>query len=229
MEHKKHRSCTGGSIRPFGGVQTSVLKEDTKVQTFCGFLRDFLSKIKPRPKEIVEVGSDIQLKLALDIADLCDSVFCVDFPELCAMKEGWLEMHRGMAGVSNIRQIADNALRLSRWVSGADAIILRNVLLELEKGDTERMLRYQRGEIRINEKEMKELNQRFVQAEETAYREFLKVASSGYIIALRRPDDRFREMLIDRLGVREQSITIRKLRHDGSEELLDCYIIDNTR
>jgi hypothetical protein len=145
------------------------------------------------------------------------------------MKEGWLEMHRDMAGASNIRQVADNALRLSRWVSGADVIILRNVLLGLEKGDTERMWEYRRGEIQINENEIKELNQRFVRAEEAAYGEFLKVASSGYIITLREPDDGFKEMLINKLGIREQNITVKKLRHDDSEKIMDCYLIDNTK
>jgi len=198
-------------------------------QKFYDYMQDFL--IEKKAKNVVEVGSDIQLKLALNLAPYCRTFFSVNFPEDCRRMRGWYEMHQKMAGIYNIVLKSGNAMKLSEMIPHADIIILQNVLLDLTGEDTALMWKYRRGELEYSEEQWTELGSRFKEAEEQGYKEFLKVANLGYVIRFGRPepDDKFRNLLTDKLEVDSAHINQKKLLYDETGDVWEAYIIDNTQ
>lgn len=199
-----------------------------QTQTFTEFMHNFL--IENSSETVVEVGSDVQLRVALRLAPYCTRFCSANFPEDNVRMRGWHEMHREMGGVYNIELIGGNALELSKLVPHADVIILHNVLLDFTGKDTELLWQYKRGEKECSEEEWDELISRFRRAKEEGYREFLKVAKPGYIVTFKRitPKDDFEEFLVDTLGVSQEKIMRKELFYDDSEELWVAYIVDNT-
>lgn len=197
-------------------------------KTFYEYMKTFLRE--KDAKDVVEVGSDCQLKLALNLAPCCQKFYSVCFPNDHGRMRGWYEMHQDMGGVHNIELLSGNAMKLSELVSRADVIILQNVLLDLTGKDTELMLKYKRGEQEYSEKQWQELMSRFLQAEEQGYGEFLKVAKPGYVIRFGRPepDGRFRKLLVDRLKVNPNKIERKKLLYDDTRDLWEAHIINNS-
>lgn len=196
-------------------------------QTFYEYAAKFLREINA--KDVVEIGSDVQLKLALNLAPHCKNFYSVNFPEDHIRMQGWYEMHQEMSDVTNIKLLSGNAVRLSNLIKHADAIILQNVLIDGNGKDTDLMWQYKRGEIPCSDEKWSALIGRFRQAEEDAYKEFLKVANPGHIIRFGRPekDGRFQNMLVDKLKVDEKRIQTRKLLYDNTSETWEAYIIDN--
>lgn len=194
---------------------------------FYGYMKGFLKEKKA--KDVVEVGSDIQLKLALNLAPYCQNFYSVNFPEDHEMMNGWYSMHKKM-GAKNIELLSGNAMELSSLIPHADIILLQNVLLDLTGKDTELMLRYRRKETECSEEQWNELVSRFRQAEEKGFREFLKVASPGYIVKFDRPesDGSFEKIAVGKLGVKPARIERKELLYDDTGDLWEAYIIDNS-
>ena len=196
-------------------------------EIFYEYMAQFLKD--KNAQDVVEVGSDVQLKLALRLAPHCQRFQSVNFPEDHARMGGWYEMHQDMGGVYNIKLLSGNALELPLLISHADIIILQNVLIDGNGTDTDLMWKYRRGEAKYSEKEWNELVERFHKAEEDAYRGFLQVAKPGYIVRFGRPkkDERFRSMLIEKLGVKPTQIQTRELLYDNTDQVWEAYFLDN--
>ncbi len=197
-------------------------------QTFREYMRSFLSEKKA--KTVVEVGSDVQLKLALNLAPHCERFYSVNFPEHHAMMQGWYELHQDY-GVRNIELLSGNAVNLSTLITHADVIILQNVLLDLTGKDTPLLLKYRRGESECSDEQWRELASRFEQAEEQGVREFLKVANPGYVVRFGRPEEngKFRSLLVDRFGIDPRKVEMKGLLYDETREEWEAYIINNVR
>ena len=199
-------------------------------QTFVEFMADFLKEKKA--KDVVEIGSDVQLKLALDLSPYCERFYSVNFPEDHERMKGWYEMHQEM-GCSNIELLSGNAVQLSDLIPKADIIILKNVLLDLNGEDTALMWKYRRGEMEYTEEQLEELRVRFLQAEEQGYKEFLKVANPGYIIQFGRQEPQeiqgaFRSFLVDELKISPEKIEKKELLYEKNDLWpWEAYIIDN--
>jgi len=140
-------------------------------QTFYEHMAQFLRD--KDAKDVVEVGSDVQLKLALNIAPHCRTFYSVNFLEDHARMQGWYELHQGMCGVTNIRLLSGNAVHVSDLIKHADVIILQNVLIDGSGTDTDLMWKYKRGELECSDEQWSELIGKFGQAEEDAYKGFL--------------------------------------------------------
>lgn len=196
-------------------------------QAFSEFMHGFLTE---NPSEVVvEIGSDVQLRIALKLAPFCTRFCSVNFPEDNVKMEGWHKMHREM-GIENIELIDGNALALSELIPKADVIILHNVLLNLTGKDTELMWKYKRGELECSDEEWSRLVSRFKRAKKEGYEEFLRVARPGYIIVFRRPNPRddFMSFLTETMGIEIERVRKESLLYDNREDEWECYIIDNT-
>ena len=197
-------------------------------QTFYEYMAQFLKGINA--KDVVEIGSDVQLKLAFNLASHCETFYSVNFPEDHADMQGWYKLHQKMDNVSNIKLLSGNAVDLSGLINHADVIILQNVLIDGNGTDTDLMWKYRREELECSDEQWAELVDKFGQAEEDAYRGFLQVAKPGYIVRFGRPeeDGKFRSMLIDKLGVESTRIQTRELLYDETCDVWEAYFIDNS-
>lgn len=197
-------------------------------QTFYKYMAQFLRD--RNVKDVVEVGSDVQLKLALNLAPHCRTFYSVNFPEDHAGMQGWHELHQDMGGVTNIKLLSGNAVQLSDLIKHTNIIILQNVLIDGTGTDTDLMWKYRRGELKCSDEQWTELCGRFRQAEENAYRGFLQVAKPGHIIRFGRPEEngRFKSMLVDKLGVKPKRIQTRELLYDETRDVWEAYFIDNS-
>lgn len=195
-------------------------------QTFSEWMGDFLART--HPKTIVEIGPDVQLRLAWKFSPYCETYYAVALPEDTKAMEGWYEMGIGL-GNENVKLISGNAIRLSELIPQANLIILHNVLLDLTGKDTELMWKYKRGELKCSNEEWAELVSRFAKAQEEGYKEFLKVAKPGFIITFRRadPDGTFKNFLVKTIKIDPSKIEQKGLLYDDSEELWEAHIIDN--
>lgn len=207
--------------------QSSV--EADRQQSFSGYVADFLRIIQA--KEVVEVGSDVQLKLALKLAPLCKRYYSVNLPGDTIRMRRWYKMGKEMGEIRNVELIGGNAMELSKLVPRADVVILHNVLLDLTGEDTALMWKYRRGEVECTDELWEGLISRFNQAEEQGYREFLKVANPGYIVTFGRPEtgDKFMSFLADTLKIDPKNIERKKLLYDDLEDEWEAFIINNTQ
>ncbi len=201
----------------------------SEIPVFGPWLTDFLQQ--HRSDVVVDIGSDIQLKLALDMSSFSGIVHSVSFPENHMRMTGWHEMHQAM-GARNIKLTSGDALHLSELVPQADVIIVKNLLLDGNNGeDTTLMWQYRRGERAYTDEEWEALWERFDQAEVDGFAEFLRVANPGYIIRFARTDDEgsYYKVLTEKLGVDPARIDKQQLLCDvGDREAWEVYIIDNT-
>lgn len=197
-------------------------------QTFYEYMAQFLRD--RNVKNVVEIGSDVQLKLALNLAPHCRTFYSINFPEDHARMQGWYELHQDMGGVTNIKLLSGNAVQLSDLIKHTDIIILQNVLIDGTGTDADLTWKYRRGELKCSNEQWVELCGRFRQAEENAYREFLRVAKPGHIVRFGRPeeDGRFKSMLVDKLGVEPTRIQTRQLLYDETRDVWETYFIDNS-
>jgi hypothetical protein len=187
------------------------------VQTFYDYMVQFLQE--KNAKDVVEIGSDIQLKMALTLAPFCQNFYSVNFKEHHNMMIGWHEMHQNM-GVNNIRLLSGDALQLPALLYRADIIIIQNVLIDGNNGkDTELMWKYKRGEEPCSDEKWANLTSKFELAEEKAYGGFLQVAKPGYIVRFqpRAETENFRNMLTEKLRVDPAKINIENLLSNYSD------------
>jgi len=196
--------------------------------TFYEHMAQFLRE--KDAKDVVEVGSDVQLRLAMALSPHCRKFYSVNFPEDHARMQGWYEMAKDMGGANNLELLSGNAVQLSSLIDHADVIILQNVLIDGNGIDTKVMWQYRRGEKPCSDEEWAELLDKFDKAEQAAYRGFLQVAKSGYIVKFGRPEEegRFKGMLIDKLGVEPTRIQTRELLYDDTRDVWEAYFIDNS-
>lgn len=197
-------------------------------QTFYEYMANFLEE--KNIKSIVEIGSDMQLKLAMALSHKSNKFYSVNFPEDHAKMKEWYDLAREMGGFTNIELISGNAVELPRLIKHTDAIILQNVLIDGNGTDARLMWQYRNGERQFSEKNWADLRDRFVIAEENAYKGFLEVAKPGYIIRFGRPaqDKRFQNMLIDKLGVNPARIQTKDLLYDETSNPWEAYFVDNS-
>lgn len=197
-------------------------------QTFYEYMAQFLRD--RNIGDVVEVGSDVQLKLALNLAPHYKNFYSVNFPEDHIRMREWYKLHRDMGGVSNIHLLSGNALQLPDLIKHADLIVLQNVLIDGTGTDTDLMWKYRRGELECSEEQWAELVGRFRQAEQDAYRGFLQVAEPGHIVRFGRPeeDGKFKSMLVDKLGVEPTRIQTQELLYDDTRDVWEAYFIDNS-
>jgi len=204
-------------------------KGSSEIPLFGTWLKDFLRH--HRSDVVVDIGSDPRLKLTLDISNYSGIVHSVNFPKDHIRMSSWHEMHQDM-GVKNIQLTSGDALHLSKIVPHADVIIVKNVLLDGNKGeDTTLMWQHRRGEKECTDEEWVALLERFDQAKVDGFAEFLKVAKPGYIIRFARTDeeDSFFKMLTEKLGVDPAKIDKQQFLYDDKDkESWEAYIIDNT-
>lgn len=190
------------------------------IQIFEEYMAQFLRE--KNAQDVVEIGSDIQLKLALNLAPHCKTFYSVNFPEDHRRMRGWYEMHQER-GVTNIRFLSGNAVKLPDLISHADVIFLRNVLIDGNGTDTDLMWKYRRGESECSEEQWNELMNRFRQAEEDAFRGFFQVAKPGHIVRFGKSDDTFEKMIIEKLGINPEQIQTKKLFYDSEHADSICY------
>jgi len=198
-------------------------------QTFYEHMAQFLKDI--HAKDVVEVGSDVQLKLVMALSPHCQNFYSVNFPEDHVRMQGWYEIAREFGGVTNLTLLSGNALQLPSLINRADAIILQNVLIDGNGTDTDLLWKYRREELKCTEKLEAELVGRFRQAEEEAYRGFLQVAKPGHIVKFGRPEEeigRFRNMLIGKLRVEPARIQVKGLLYDNTSDVWEAHFIDNS-
>lgn len=127
---------------------------------------DYLKRLYARvePDLVVEVGADPRMTLVARTGFLVKEVAVVDFKEYNDYKEGWWEMHREMGGI-DLRRVDGNACELSKLIGKADVVYLHNVVVELRRGDTEAMIKYNRGDGDLTEAQASEIEERFCEAE----------------------------------------------------------------
>ncbi len=194
----------------------------TKLQTLENFVKGFIES-RPGGKpvdDIIEIGSDIQLKFALRLAPYCKTFSSVNFPQDHAMMQGWYEMHQKMGGVDNMSLLSGDATKLSDILPHTDLILARNVLIDGNNGeDTTLMMKYRRGEVKCNDKLWAELIAKFDPAQERAYKEFLKVAHPGAIITLEHKDKEKDTLnFFKKLGISSRNITSTPVLYDSDAE-----------
>ncbi len=179
--------------------------------------------------DVVEVGSDVQLRLALRLAPHCRTFYSVNFPEDHERMRGWYELHRDMGGVENLVLLSGNAVRLPDLIGHADVILVKNVLIAGSETELELLANYRMGVLRFSEEELAELRARFLQAKEDAYRGFLRVAKPGHVVWFGRPEEGegLRDMLVEKLGVPPDKIQTRGLFYDETRDMGEAYFIDN--
>jgi hypothetical protein len=194
------------------------------VQRFDEFIVDFIRMHDA--KDVIEIGSDAQLRLASRIAPHCRTLYSVNLPEDCEYMRGWYELLSGM-GCSNIKMIGGNATNLSSLVSHADVIILQNVLLDMTGTDTELIWKYEREELPHTQADLDALADRFDQAAELAYKEFLKVAKPGQIVKFSRPNPNFIQAVKEKLDFDPAKVSKLGLLYDDADDVWEAYIIDN--
>ncbi len=194
-------------------------------QTFYDFMTQFLREKNAR--DVVEVGSDPGLELARALAPHCERFYSVNFPEDHQRMQKQYETVGGT--VNNIELVSGNAIQLPNLVRHADVIILQNVLIDDNYGkETDLMWKYRGRELGCSAQQKEELVAKFRLAEENAYREFLKVAKPGYIVSFYRlGEERFTNMLVNKLGVSPSQIERRRLLNDRSSEVWEAYFIKN--
>jgi hypothetical protein len=197
-------------------------------QTFYNYMAQFLKE--KNAKDVVEIGSDVQLKTALRLAPYCENFYSVNFPEHHVRMRGWYEMHQSM-GVNNIKLLSGDALQLPKLISHADVIILQNVLIDGDNGkDTKLMWKYRNGGMNWSDAEWNKLTGKFMSAEENAYRGFLQVAKPGFIVRFEWPEENgaFMNRLIDKLGIDASKIQSKELLwEENKADIWQAYIIDN--
>lgn len=195
-------------------------------QTFYEYMAQFL--IDKKLKCVVEVGSDFQLKLALELAPYCNTFYSVNFPEVHERMQGWYKLQK-IDGVQNIELLSGNAVQLSNLIEHADAIVLQNVLIDGTGTDTDLRWKYKKGELECSGEQWDEIIAKLRQAEEDAYKEFLQVAKPGYVIRFGDPEKNgeFKNMLVDKLGVEPTQIQTRELLYDVIDEIWEAYFIHN--
>jgi hypothetical protein len=199
------------------------------VQSFYDYMVQFLKE--KNAKDVVEIGSDTQLKLAANLAPYVENFYSVNFAQHHALMWGWYDMHQSMRDITNIRLLSGDALKLSTLIAHADVIVVQNVLIDSNMGeDTGLLWKYRRNEIDYSDDDMINLINKFRQAEEEAYGCFLKVAKPGYLIRFEEKDkdERFKNLLVSKLGVDPVNIQTKELLYDNNSEYVwDAYIIDN--
>ena len=77
-------------------------------QTFYEYMIDFLREKNVRVA--IEIGSDVQLKLASRLAPHCTTFYSVNFPLDHARMRGWYEMHCSIHENLDLRLLSGNAL-----------------------------------------------------------------------------------------------------------------------
>ncbi|MCK4634661.1 MAG: hypothetical protein KAT37_02190 [Candidatus Aenigmarchaeota archaeon] len=203
------------------------MKVDTchwKDKSFTEFMKYFLD-LSGYNENIVEIGSDTQLKLALDLSGHCNTIYSVDFEHSNSYKRGWCEMH-SKRGINNIKLIDGNVKNLSSLIKNADLIFTRRVVLEYEAGDMKKHMSYERGEKELTKNEISQLKDNFQRAPKEVYEEFLRVANPGYLV-LFNPADFETENTIKSLGLEENVVTVNLLAEPW-KEVWPCVIVDNT-
>lgn len=197
-------------------------------QTFTDYMGDFLDS--KSAGTVVEVGSDIQLRIALHLSAHCKRMISVNFKEDHKRSMGWYESHLDH-GVYNLELKSGNALNLSSMVPQADVVILHNVLLAATEEDTDLLWKYRRNEIEYTKEDWNTLIEKFQEAEVDGYREFLKVAKPGYVVSFKRKsfEEKYDNLFLNKLNINKDKITkINLLYDEDSEEEWILYIIDNT-
>lgn len=202
-----------------------VLKPD---QTFTGFMREFLKTNSV--DTLVEVGSDVQLRVALHLSDSCKKVISVNFKEDHDRSSGWYDLHQDH-GCYNLELRSGNAMDLSKIVPKADVVLLHNVLLDPTGTDTALLWKYRRNEVEYTDDDWDKLVEKFRKAEVDGYREFLKVANPGYVISFNRKESEGSQdkLLTEKLGIDKSKITKVQLKYDEEDkDQWILHIVDNT-
>ncbi len=200
-------------------------------QEFSDYMGDFFRRT--RPDTVVEVGPDVQLRLAVRLGSLCSRYVAVALPEDVQRSQGWYGMHQDM-GI-NVELMAGNATRLSDVVQHADVVFSHNVLLDLTGEDTQLMWAYRRKQKPHTERDMQALGERFQQARHDGFAESMKVASDGHVMAFHRAPstEPLVEMLTKSdLAVDPARISVTPLLYDDGEARGDAWelvTIDNTQ
>ncbi|PIN75937.1 hypothetical protein COV17_03370 [Candidatus Woesearchaeota archaeon CG10_big_fil_rev_8_21_14_0_10_36_11] len=201
-------------------------------QTFYEHMAQFLRD--KDAKDVVEVGLDVQLRLARALSSHCRKFYSVNFSEDHARMQGWYELARDMGGVTNLEFLSGNVLELPNLlpnlIDHADVIILQGVLIDGTGTDTDLMWKYRRGELECDDGLWRELVSRFRQAEEDAYKGFLQVAKPGHIVRFGKPeeDKKFKNMLVDKLRVDPTRIQTKVLLYGDTGNVGKAFFIDNS-
>ena len=201
-----------------------VLKPD---QTFTDFMREFLKSNSIGT--LVEVGSDVQLRIAYQLSDSCKKVISVSFKEDHDRSRGWYDLHQDH-GCYNLELRSGNAMELSKIVPKADVVLLHNVLLDPTGTDTALLWKYRRKEVECTDDNWNKLIERFRKAEVDGFEEFLKVANPGFVITFNRKEveERYDNLLTEKLGIDISKITKVQLKYDEeNEDQWILHIIDN--
>lgn len=214
------------------GLENTPIKESTQpVQTFVDFMGEFL--IRKKAGTVVEIGSDTQLRLANRLSSKCRRYISVNFSEDCQRltNSGWYEMRKKTGIFDNLEIVEGDATRLSEVVPQAEVIIIHNVLLDSRNGEDTRLAwRIRRGETKVSQSELDELNARFDDASEKAYKEFLRVAKPGYIVSFQEedPNGEFWIFLTEKMKIDPSKIEIKPLKYDEEDnEGWEVFIITN--
>jgi hypothetical protein len=204
------------------------IPESPKPQAFSDYMSGFLKRIGAR--DVVEIGPDVQLRIATNLSPYCYRYSCINFPEDTKRMQGWYGLRKNMGQLENVELIGGNAIHLSKSVPHADVIILHNVLLDSTGNDTELLWKYNREEVECSDEQWNELVGRFNQAKNEGYKEFLKVANPGYIVVFGRPDNNneFMTFLKDTLKIDPKTIDKMELFYDDSEDKWELFVINNT-
>jgi hypothetical protein len=194
-------------------------------ETFYEYMRNLLGE--DRDKILVEVGSDVQLKLATSLAPYCQRIYSVNFKIDHDRMQGWYDLAKDMGGATNLELRSGNITNLANLVDRADIIIAQNLLVAANDTDIALMWKYRRREIECTEEAWHDLVGRFNQAEEQAYKSFFQVAKPGKIITFRRPDpEKSLLKVLSKINVSEKSITKRELT-TPQNDVWEAYIIEN--
>lgn len=177
---------------------------------------------------VVEIGPDVKLERASRIAPACKRYSAIALPEDVQRMSGWYDL----LAIPNLELIPGNAVSLSTLVPKADLVLVHNVLLDLTGEDTALMWKYRRGEIPASEEDWEMLRERFSQAFKRGYCEFLRVANPGYVATFQRKENaegvQMDDFIKDYLRVPREKVDKRELFYDGSTDLWQAHIIDNT-
>lgn len=196
---------------------------------FSEFMAGFLKTIQA--KIVVEVGSDVQLRVAGKLAPHCERYYSVNFPEDNLRMGGWYDFGKELGVLLNAELVGGSALQLSKLIPHADVILLHNVCLEFENGDMALICKHRRGETKLTDDQLEELTLKFAKAREKGYREFLEVARPGFIVTFLRSEfaDELRNFFIEQLGVDSSKLKQLQLLYDNgvSDEKWQALIIEN--
>jgi len=197
------------------------------VKDFYPYMRDWIKAHECH--DVVEAGSDFELRTAFRLAPSCEKLYSVNFPHDHERMLEHFYLHREIGRNYNVELLSGNILELSNLINRADLVLAKDLLVDSSGKDIPLLWAYNVGKKRCTNEDWSLLWKRFSDAEESAYNEFFKVANPGYVafFNVARSAEKIAGVLENNLGISPARIERVELREERSGKDWILQIVDN--